>query len=46
MRYYFENSRRSGGGEIRDIDVDVDGNIVITFAEVQGTSTSRTKLGN
>ena len=36
MRYYFENSRRSGGGEVCDIDVTHDGKAVITFTMVEG----------
>lgn len=38
VQYYFENSRRSGGGEICDIDLTDDGKFVITFTEVDGTS--------
>lgn len=34
---YFENSRRSGGGEVHKIDHKVDGDTVITFLEVKGT---------
>ena len=36
MRYYFENSRRSGGGEVCDIDLTHDGKAVITFTMVEG----------
>ena len=37
VRNYFENSRRSGGGEVCDIDFNSDeGNAVITFTEVEG----------
>lgn len=38
VRYYFENSRRSGGGEICDIDLTDDGKFAITFTKVEGTS--------
>lgn len=38
VRFYFENSRRSGGGEICEIDSTDDGTFVITFAMVEGTS--------
>ena len=34
---YFENSRRSGGGDVHKIDHKVDGDTVITFLEVKGT---------
>ena len=36
VRYYFENSRRSGGGEVCDIDLTHDGKAVITFVAVEG----------
>ena len=36
VRYYFENSRRSGGGEVCDIDLTHDGKAVITFTMVEG----------
>ena len=36
VRYYFENSRRSGGGEVCDIDLSHDGKAVITFNAVEG----------
>ena len=36
VRYYFENSRRSGGGEVCDIDLTHDGEAVITFTMVEG----------
>ena len=36
VRYYFENSRRSGGGEVCDIDLSPDGKAVITFTDVEG----------
>ena len=35
---YFENSRRSGGGDVFRIDYNDDGEAVITFLEVKGTS--------
>ena len=37
--YYFENSRRSGGGEVLNIDfTDIDnGEAIVTFKEVSGT---------
>jgi len=35
---YFENSRRSGGGEISNIDYTDDGDAIITFLEVKGMS--------
>ena len=35
---YFENSRRSGGGEVSNIDSTEDGETIITFLEVKGTS--------
>ena len=38
VRYYFENSRRSGGGAISDIFFAEDGDAWITFHEVKGTS--------
>lgn len=38
VRYYFENSRRSGGGAISDIFFAEDGDARITFYEVKGTS--------
>lgn len=38
VRYYFENSRRSGGGEVCDIDLTHDGKAVITFTMVEGMS--------
>ena len=36
VRYYFENSRRSGGGDVCDIDFSHDGKAVITFTAVEG----------
>ena len=33
---YFENSRRSGGGETSNIDYTDDGEAIITFVEVKG----------
>jgi len=33
---YFENSRRSGGGEISNVDYTADGEAIITFLEVKG----------
>ena len=38
VRYYFENSRRSGGGVISDIFFAEDGDARITFQEVKGAS--------
>ena len=38
VKYYFENSRRSGGGAISDIFFAEDGDAWITFQEVKGTS--------
>ena len=38
VRYYFENSRRSGGGAISDIFFAEDGDARITFQEVKGAS--------
>ena len=35
--YYFENSRRSGGGEVFNIDFNDEGDVVVTFEEVKGT---------
>lgn len=35
---YFENSRRSGGGEVSNIDSTDEGAAIITFLEVKGTS--------
>ena len=35
--YHFENSRRSGGGEVLDIYFDNQGDAVVTFQEVKGT---------
>lgn len=36
---YFENSRRSGGGEVKNIELNAHaGEAVITFLEVKGTS--------
>ena len=34
---YFENSRRSGGGDVSDIHYNEKGEAVITFSEVKGT---------
>lgn len=36
VRNYFENSRRSGGGEVSSIAYSDDGETVITFLEVKG----------
>ena len=33
---YFENARRSGGGEVLNIDYNDDGYVAITFAKVKG----------
>lgn len=33
---YFENSRRSGGGDVHKIDHKVDGDAVVTFLGVKG----------
>jgi len=33
---YFENSRRSGGGEISNVHYTADGEAIITFLEVKG----------
>lgn len=35
--YYFENSRRSGGGEVLNVDFNEQGDAVVTFQEVKGT---------
>ena len=35
---YFENARRSGGGEVYNIECNDDGDAVIKFLEVKGTS--------
>ena len=35
---YFENARRSGGGRVYTIDYNDDGDAVIKFLEVKGTS--------
>lgn len=35
---YFENSRRSGGGEVSDVYYTDDGEAIITFPEVKGMS--------
>ena len=35
--YYFENSRRSGGGEVLNVDFNQHGDAVVTFQEVKGT---------
>ena len=35
--YYFENSRRSGGGEVLNVDFKEQGDAVVTFQEVKGT---------
>ena len=35
---YFENSRRSGGGEVSNIESSDDGETIITFLEVKGGS--------
>ena len=34
---YFENSRRSGGGDVFDVHYNDKGEAVITFSEVKGT---------
>ena len=33
---YFENARRSGGGEVLNMEYNDEGDVVITFAEVKG----------
>ena len=33
---YFENARRSGGGEVLNVDYNDEGYVAITFAEVKG----------
>ena len=33
---YFENARRSGGGEVLNMDYNDEGDVAITFAEVEG----------
>ena len=33
---YFENARRSGGGEVLNMDYNDEGYVAITFAEVKG----------
>ena len=33
---YFENARRSGGGEVLNMDYNDEGDVAITFAEVKG----------
>ena len=35
---YFENSRRSGGGEVLNVDFNEQADAVVTFQEVKGTS--------
>ena len=35
--YYFENPRRSGGGEVLNVDFNEQGDAVVTFQEVKGT---------
>ena len=34
--YYFENSRRSGGGEVLNVDFNEQGDAVVTFQAVKG----------
>ena len=34
---YFENSRRSGGGEVLNVDFNKQADAVVTFQEVKGT---------
>ena len=34
--FYFENSRRSGGGEVLNVDFNEQGDAVVTFQEVKG----------
>lgn len=36
MCNYFENSRRSGGGEVYNVDYNDNGEPVLTFLEVKG----------
>lgn len=37
VTFYFENSRRSGGGDVFDVHYNDKGEAVITFSEVKGT---------
>ena len=37
LLFYFENSRRSGGGDVSEIHYKDKGEAVITFSEVKGT---------
>ena len=37
VTFYFENSRRSGGGDVSEIHYKDKGEAVITFSEVKGT---------
>ena len=37
VTFYFENSRRSGGGDVSEIHYKDSGEAVITFSEVKGT---------
>lgn len=36
LRNYFENARRSGGGEVLNMDYNDEGGVAITIAEVKG----------
>lgn len=36
LQDYFENERRSGGGQVLSIDYNDEGDAVVTFAEVKG----------
>ena len=44
--YYFQNSRRSGGGEVLNVDFNEQGDAVVTFQEVKGTYFEITLLDN
>ena len=44
--YYFENSRRSGGGEVLNVDFNEQGDAVVTFQEVKGIYYEITILRN
>ena len=44
--FYFENSRRSGGGEVLNVDFNEHGDAVVTFQEVKGTYFEITLLDN
>ena len=42
--YYFENARRSGGGDVLNLDYNDQGDAVVTFQEVKGTYFEITQL--